>query len=39
MLQLRTRGAATVRIRFDVDAGSLFHAFADTRPRCPAGTG
>ena len=39
MLQLRTRAAATVRIRFDVDAGSLFHAFADTRPRCPAGTG
>ena len=38
MVQLRTRDAATVRIGFDVDARSLFDAFADTRPRCPAGT-
>jgi hypothetical protein len=39
MLRLETRTAATVRIAFDVDAGSLFHAFAGTAPRCPAGTG
>jgi hypothetical protein len=36
MLRLRTRTAATVRIAFDVDAGSLFDAFADTAPRCHA---
>ncbi len=34
MVQLRTPAAATVRIAFDVDAGSLFHAFAGTRPAC-----
>jgi hypothetical protein len=36
MLRLRTKAAATVRIAFDVDAGSLFDAFADTVPRCRA---
>jgi hypothetical protein len=34
MLRLRTRTAATVRIAFDVDAGSLFDAIADAAPRC-----
>ena len=37
MLRLRTRTAATVRIGFDVDASSLFDAFADAAPRCSAG--
>jgi hypothetical protein len=37
MLRLQTRTAATVRIAFDVDAGSLFNAFAGTTPRCAAG--
>ena len=37
MLQLRTAGAATVRIGFDIDASSLFDAFADTAPRCRVG--
>jgi hypothetical protein len=36
MLKLRTTGAATVRLAFDVDARSLFDAFAATTPRCPA---
>ena len=31
--------AATVRIGFDVDASSLFNAFADTTPPCRAGGG
>jgi hypothetical protein len=35
MLQLRTGGAATVRIGFDVDATSLFDAFDGTAPTCP----
>jgi hypothetical protein len=35
LLRLRTRAAATVRIAFDVDAGSLFDAFAGTAPTCP----
>ncbi|HKB93911.1 MAG TPA: hypothetical protein VKC62_06745, partial [Gaiellaceae bacterium] len=39
MLRLRTRGAATVRIAFDVNAGSLLDAFADTAPTCPRVTG
>jgi len=39
MLQLRTRAAATVRIGFDIDATSLFDAFADTAPHCPKATG
>jgi hypothetical protein len=39
MLRLQTRAAATVRIAFDVDAGSLLNVFAGTAPRCPAGTG
>jgi hypothetical protein len=34
MLRLRTRAAATVRITFDVDARSLFDAFAQTSPTC-----
>jgi hypothetical protein len=37
MLRLRTRSAATVRIAFDVDAGSLLDAFAGGAPTCPAG--
>ena len=37
MLGLRTGGAATVRIVFDVDASSLLDAFAGTPPRCRAG--
>ena len=37
MLKLRTRAAATVRIAFDIDARTLFHAFADTAPRCGPG--
>jgi hypothetical protein len=37
LLRLQTRTAATVRIAFDIDATSLFDAFADTRPRCRAG--
>jgi hypothetical protein len=39
MLRLQTRTAATVRIAFDVDASSLFDAFAGTAPRCPAAAG
>jgi hypothetical protein len=39
MLQLRTRSAATVRIGFDIDATSLFDAFADTTPHCPKAPG
>jgi hypothetical protein len=39
MLQLKTRSAATVRIGFDVDAQSLFHAIADATPRCGGKTG
>jgi hypothetical protein len=35
LLRLHTGGAATVRIAFDVDARSLFDAFADTAPACP----
>jgi hypothetical protein len=34
MLQLRTSAAATVRIGFDIDAGSLFDAFAGTTSSC-----
>jgi hypothetical protein len=37
MLRLRTAGAATVRIGFDVSASSLFDAFAGTPPRCRVG--
>ncbi|HEY7421875.1 MAG TPA: hypothetical protein VH541_07685 [Gaiellaceae bacterium] len=37
LLSLRTRAAATVRIGFDVDARSLFDAFADSTPRCRVG--
>ena len=39
LLRLRTHAAATVRITFDVDAASLFDAFAGTAPRCPARSG
>jgi hypothetical protein len=39
LLRLRTRGAATVRIAFDVSASSLVDAFADSTPTCPARTG
>ena len=39
MLRLQTRTAATVRIAFDIDANSLFDAFASTAPRCPKTTG
>jgi hypothetical protein len=35
MLRLRSRAAATVRIAFDIDASSLFHALAGTTPTCP----
>ena len=38
MLQLRTRSAATVRIAFDVDAGSLLDALAGTAQPCRLGT-
>jgi len=34
MLRLRTHTAATVRIAFDIDPGSLFNAFTGTVPRC-----
>ena len=34
MLRLRTRAAATVRIAFDVDAHSLYDAFANAAPTC-----
>jgi hypothetical protein len=34
MLLLRTRGAATVRIGFDVDARGLWRALAGTKPSC-----
>jgi hypothetical protein len=34
MLRLRTRAAATVRIAFDVDAQSLYDAFANAAPSC-----
>jgi len=37
LLRLQTRAAATVRIGFDVDATSLYDAFADSTPRCRAG--
>jgi hypothetical protein len=37
MLGLRTRTAATVRIRFDVDASSLLDAFAGAAPTCRLG--
>jgi len=39
MLRLRTRAAATVRIAFDIDATSLFDAFAGTAPSCRPGAG
>jgi hypothetical protein len=39
LLSLRTRSAATVRIGFDIDASSLFYAFADSTPRCRLGVG
>ncbi len=39
LLRLHTRTAATVRIAFDVDASSLFDAFADMTPTCPRATG
>ena len=39
MLRLRTRGAATVTIGFDVDASSLFHAFVGATPHCTGGGG
>ena len=38
MLQLRTQAAATVRLAFDVDAGSLLHAFAGAAPQCRQGS-
>jgi hypothetical protein len=38
LLRLRTRTAATVQIRFDIDATSLFDAFSHTTPRCPEAT-
>jgi hypothetical protein len=38
MLRLRTRSAGTVRIAFDIDAASLFDAFAGTAPTCRVGT-
>jgi hypothetical protein len=34
MLQLRTSRAETVRIGFDIDARSLFAAFAGSSTRC-----
>jgi hypothetical protein len=34
MLRLRTQTAGTVRLAFDVDARSLFDAFAGASPRC-----
>jgi hypothetical protein len=34
LLRLRTRGPATVRIRFDVDATTLLDAFAGLAPSC-----
>jgi hypothetical protein len=34
MLRLQTRTSAIVRIAFDVDARSLFDAFAGTEPAC-----
>ena len=37
MLRLRTGGPATVRIGFDVTAGSLLDAFVDRAPRCRVG--
>jgi hypothetical protein len=37
MLQLRTAGAATVHIGFDVNASSLLDAFVGTPPRCRVG--
>jgi hypothetical protein len=37
MVRLTTRTAATVRIGFDVDAGSLFDAFAGAVPSCRPG--
>jgi hypothetical protein len=37
LLSLRTGAAATVRIAFDIDASSLFDAFADTTPPCRVG--
>jgi hypothetical protein len=39
LLRLRTRGAATVRISFDVDAGSLLDALAGSAPACRADDG
>jgi hypothetical protein len=39
LLRLRTRGPATVRISFDVDAGSLFDALAGSAPACRADDG
>ncbi len=38
MLRLETPAAATVRLAFDVDASSLFDAFAGAAPKCPAQT-
>ena len=38
LVRLRTHTAATVRIAFDVDASSLFDAFADLTPTCPKAT-
>jgi len=38
MLRLRTAGAATVQIGFDVNASSLVDAFAGTTPHCPRAT-
>ena len=37
MLSLRTGAPATVRVAFDIDASSLFNAFADSTPRCRVG--
>jgi hypothetical protein len=39
MLRLRTRTAATVRIAFGIDAGSLFDAFVGRAPTCRAAAG
>jgi hypothetical protein len=36
LLRLRTQEAGTVRLAFDVDASSLFHALSGAAPRCRA---
>ena len=39
LLRLHTGSAATVRIEFDINARSLFDAFAGTAPSCRVGSG